>query len=204
MANLPRPSYEADQFRLSQSMRDDASRFAPVVQRRLADVADPQSRLMVARGRGNADMMQRMGPDTAAMTPLERTTNTPFARVMQRSRALSRIGMMGENAVYQQQFRDRVGLATIGQQFRANQAGDLSQLSKMQAETTAARMRADQSLGAARAGALGSIAGGVARGLQGYSWGGGADTGTPYSQDQAVQFNQGNPYGVGGGPGIYS
>lgn len=200
MPSIPRPTYEADQFRLSQSMRDDATRFAPVVQRRLADVADPQSRLMVARGRGNADTMQQMGPQVAAQTPLARTADTPFNRVMQRGKALSRIGMMGENAVYQQQFRDRVGLATIGQQFRANQAGDLSALSRMQSESTASRMRADQTLASARMGALGTIAGGVARGVQGYKWGG-SDTGTQTTRDQAVQFNQGNPYGIGGRPG---
>lgn len=159
MARIPRPSYEVDQFRLSQQMRDDATTFAPVVQRRLADVADPTSRLLVARGRGNADAMQQMGADTYQQTPLERTGNTPFARVMMRSKALSRIGMMGENAVYQQQFRDRVGLATIGQQFRANQAGDLSALSKQQAETNAARMRASQTVDAAQMNLYGTLGG---------------------------------------------
>lgn len=178
MAYIPRPTYENDQFRLSQGMRDDTTRFAPVVQRRLADVADPTSRLLIARGRGNADAMQQQGADTYHQNPLERTANTPFARVMQRSRALARIGMMGENAVYGQQFRDRVGLTTIGQQFRANQAGDLSGLSKMQAESDAARMRANQTLSAARLGAIGTVAGGIARGVQGaYRGGGGGDSG---------------------------
>lgn len=168
MPYIPRPSYEADQYRLSASLRDDATRFSPVVQRRLTDIANPQSRLMVARGRGNADAMQQMGPDMAPETPLARTMDTPFQRVMQRSRALARVGMMGENAVYQQQFRDRVGLATIGQQFRMNQAGDLSALGRFEAETTAARMRANQTTQAALYGAYGTIAGGAARGLQGY------------------------------------
>lgn len=170
----PRPTYEVDQLRLSRGMRDDAFRFEPVVQRRLADVADPTSRLMIARGRGNADAMQQIGADMYQQSPLERTANTPFARVMARSRALARIGMMGDNAVYQQQFRDRLGLATIGQQFRANQSGDLSTLSKLQAETDASRMRSNETIYAARLGAIGTVLGGLGRTAQDANWGGGA------------------------------
>lgn len=156
---IPRPSYEVDQMRLARGMRDDATTYDPVVQRRLADVADPTSRLLVARGRGNADAMQQMGPNNYYENPLQRTADTPFARVLARSRAVSRIGMMGDNAVYQQQFRDRVGLATIGQQFRANQAGDLSALARQQAETNAARMRASQTVGAAETNLYGTLGG---------------------------------------------
>lgn len=180
---LPRPQSEADQYRLSQGMRDDATSYAPVVQQRLRDVADPTSRLMIARGRGNADMMQQQGPDQYYENPAARTMDTPFQRVMARSRALSRIGMMGEKAVYQQQFRDRVGLATIGQQFRANQAGDLATLGRQQAETNAARMRARQVVNAAEANTLGTIAGAATRFGVGYAnrggGGGGGGGGNP-------------------------
>ena len=150
----PRPGYELDQLRLARGLRDDAATFAPVVQRRLADVADPTQRMLVARGRAGADAMQASGFDEAPAV-----ANTPFQKVLQRSRALSRVGMFGDRAVLQQQLRDRIGLASIGQQFRTNQAGDYSRLSQMEAETQASRMRAAQITDSARANLFGTLAG---------------------------------------------
>ena len=80
--------------------------------------------------------------------------------------------MAGDQAVRMQMFRDRASLANLGQGIQSGNMRTLGDLSQMFAATDAARMRADQTVGAARANMYGSLAGLAAGGLSAINWGG--------------------------------
>jgi len=160
----PRPQGEVQQFEAAEQMRGTAAAFEPLLRRRLADTANPARELSLVQGRSNADAAQ-------AMAPLS-TASTPFQRAMARTRGLSRIAMAGNQAVRMQAFRERASLAGFGQGLRSGNMRTLGDLSQMFATTDAARMRADQTVGAARANMYGSLAGLAAGGLSTVNWSG--------------------------------
>jgi hypothetical protein len=160
----PRPQSEVQQFEAAEQMRGTAAAFEPLLRMRLADTANPAREIALAQGRSNADAAQ-------SMVPLSRAS-TPFQRAMTRTRGLSRIAMAGDHAVRMQTFRDRAALAGFGQGVQSGNMRTLGDLSQMFASTDAARMRADQTVGAARANMYGSFAGLAAGGLSGANWSG--------------------------------
>lgn len=144
-----RPQAEVQQYDTAQQMRGTAAAFQPLVRMRLADAADSTRELAAVQGRGNADTQQAVSA----------AGGTPFQRAMTRTKALSKIAMMGDLAVRGQAFRDRASLVGFGQGLQSGTARTLGEVGSLYAQSDAAKMRADQTVGAARSNMYGSLAG---------------------------------------------
>lgn len=157
----PRPEAEADLFDLAQQQRGVAASVSPLVRLRLADIADVSDDVRQARTVASADTAQALGGFAGAPV----TRNTAFDRALRRSRALTRVALMGEEAARMQGIRDRAGVAQFGQQFQRGRATALGGLSEVQSTVDAARMRSRELAMAGRANALGTLVGGAAGAL---------------------------------------